>query len=106
MASNRISRRSFQRARPGWSKRNHARNSRRVTGSLLMAKAATKSPKAKKKAPKAAKAVTKVSPKADKKGKAGGGKSRSAGDTLWKLAEHPLIGELIAVGATAAVAAI
>ena len=68
-----------------------------------MAKATTKAPKPKKKAVKAQKAVTKVSPKSDKKS---GGKTRGAADALWKLAEHPLIGELLAVGATAAVAAI
>jgi len=68
-----------------------------------MAKATTKATKPKKKVAKAEKAVAKVSPKSDKKS---GGKSKGAADALWKLAEHPLIGELLAVGATAAVAAI
>ena len=71
-----------------------------------MAKTSTaKAPKKEKKAAKAGKSVVKASPKADKKS---GGKSRTKGaaDALWKLADHPLIGELLAVGATAAVAAI
>ena len=70
-----------------------------------MAKATTKAAKPKKKPAKASKAVAKTAPVGDKT-KKGGGKARSAGDALWKLAEHPLIGELLAVGATAAVAAI
>jgi hypothetical protein len=71
-----------------------------------MAKATTA--KAPKKVKKAAKAVSlKAKPDGGKKG--GKKKSKSDGkgmDMLWKLAEHPLVGELIAVGATAAVAAI
>jgi len=71
-----------------------------------MAKAKTAAaPKPKKKTSKAAKAVTlKAAPiNGKKKGK----KPKSEGlDVLWKLAEHPLVGELLAIGATAAVAAI
>lgn len=70
-----------------------------------MAKAATaKAPKAKKKNAKALKAVAKAAPAKAKK--AGKKPKNNASDTLWKLAEHPLIGELLAVGATAAVAAL
>lgn len=56
----------------------------------------------KKKAAKPVKALSRDS------GKKKGGKSRAkdAADALWKLAEHPLVAELLAVGATAAVAAI
>lgn len=72
-----------------------------------MAKAKTATaPKPKKKTSKPAKAVTlKASPAGDKKK---GKRSRAADglDVLWKLAEHPLVGELLAIGATAAVAAI
>lgn len=57
-------------------------------------------PKAKK---KAAKGVKASSARTDKKRKHAGG---SAVDALWKIADHPLVGELIAIGATAAVAAI
>jgi hypothetical protein len=71
-----------------------------------MAKATTaKAPKKVKNAAKAA--ALKAKPDGGKKG--GKKKSKSDGkgmDLLWKLAEHPLVGELIAVGATAAVAAI
>ena len=71
-----------------------------------MAKATTA--KAPKKVKKAARAVSlKTKPDGGKTG--GKKKSKSDGkgmDMLWKLAEHPLVGELIAVGATAAVAAI
>lgn len=72
-----------------------------------MAKTTTaKAPKKVKKAVKAVKAVAKAAaPKADKKKKAGG-KTRGAADALWKLAEHPMVAELLAIGATAAVAAI
>jgi hypothetical protein len=72
-----------------------------------MAKTTTaKAPKKVKKVAKAVKAVAKAAaPKADKKKKAGK-KTKGAADTLWKLAEHPLVGELLAIGATAAVAAI
>jgi hypothetical protein len=70
-----------------------------------MAKAATaKAPKAKKKSSKAPKVVAKAAPAKAKK--AGKKPKSNASDTLWKLAEHPLIGELLAVGATAAVAAL
>lgn len=74
-----------------------------------MAKAKTATaPKTKKKVAKAVKAVAKAAPDATGKKKAGK-KSRSNShgmDALWKLAEHPLVGELLAIGATAAVAAI
>jgi hypothetical protein len=66
-----------------------------------MAKATTA--KAPKKVKKAAKAVAL---KAKSKGGKKQSKAGNAADALWKLAEHPLVGELIAVGATAAVAAI
>ena len=69
-----------------------------------MAKATTAKPKAKKKVAKAVKAVAKAAPKAKKKG--GKKSSANAVDALWKLADHPLVGELVAIGATAAVAAI
>lgn len=70
-----------------------------------MAKAKTAA--APKKVKKAVKAVAKVPPKSDKKKRSGGqSKARDAADALWKLAEHPLVGELLAIGATAAVAAI
>ncbi|MDV3256357.1 MAG: hypothetical protein LOX97_00950 [Sphingomonas sp.] len=68
-----------------------------------------------------AKAKKASEPKAKKKS-AKGGKSRKAEgakpstkaassgsgtvDALWKIADHPLVGELIAIGASAAVAAI
>lgn len=74
-----------------------------------MAKTVTaKAPKKAKKAAKpAGKAVAlKARPDGGKKGKK---KSKADGkgmDLLWKLAEHPLVAELIAVGATAAVAAV
>lgn len=75
-----------------------------------MAKAKTAgAPKAKKKTAKAAKAIAKAGPaKSGKKPgkKAGKKSSTNAADALWKLADHPLVGELIAIGATAAVAAI
>jgi hypothetical protein len=71
-----------------------------------MAKTTTaKAPKKVKKAVKAEKAVAKVAPKAEKRKKAGK-KSKGAADALWKLAEHPMVAELLAIGATAAVAAI
>ena len=71
-----------------------------------MAKTTTaKAPKKLKKAAKAVKAVAKATPRADKKKKAGG-KAKGAADALWKLAEHPMVAELLAIGATAAVAAI
>lgn len=70
-----------------------------------MAKATTKTPKAKKKVAKAVKAVAKAAPKTNKKKKVGG-KTKGAADALWKLAEHPMVAELLAIGATAAVAAI
>ncbi len=67
-----------------------------------MAKSTTA--KAPKKVKKAGKAVAKTAPKTNEK--KAGGKSKGAADALWKLAEHPLVSELLAVGATAAVAAI
>ena len=71
-----------------------------------MAKASTATkPKAKKKGAKSGKSLVPAGARTDGK-KGGKSKSRTAGDALWKLAEHPLIGELLAVGATAAVAAI
>jgi len=67
-----------------------------------MAKAKTAAaPKKVKKAVKAVRAVAKATPKPAKKKAEGKGV-----DMLWKLAEHPLVGELLAIGATAAVAAI
>ena len=72
-----------------------------------MAKAkAAKAPKKVKKAAKAVKAVVKAAPKGDSKKKGGKSKAKDAADALWKFAEHPLVGELLAIGATAAVAAI
>lgn len=69
-----------------------------------MAKAATASaPKKKKKS--SAKPV-KLKVKIDGKKKDGKKASSNAVDALWKLADHPLVGELVALGATAAVAAI
>ena len=69
-----------------------------------MAKAKTAAaPKAKKKVAKAAKAVAKAAPKTKKNGKKAKG---NAVDALLKIADHPLVGELVAIGATAAVAAI
>jgi len=70
-----------------------------------MAKATTKAAKPKKKVAKAVKAVAKAPPRADKK-KSGGKTMSNAADALWKLAEHPMVSELLAIGATAAVAAI
>ena len=71
-----------------------------------MAKAKTAAaPKKVKKAAKAAKAVAKAAPKAAKKAKVKA-KAKDAADALWKLAEHPLVGELLAVGASAAVVAL
>ena len=65
-----------------------------------MAKAATR----KKKAPKAVKTAAKSAPKSKRKTvkKAAG----NAADALWKLADNPLIGEMLAIGAGAAVAAL
>lgn len=76
-----------------------------------MAKAKTATaPKPKKKTSKSAKAVSlKATSDATEKKKKAGKKSKGNShgmDALWKLAEHPLVGELLAVGATAAVAAI
>ena len=74
-----------------------------------MAKAKTAvAPKPKKKTSKATKAVTlKAAPKGAKKEKPSKKSKADKGvDMLWKLAEHPLVGELLAIGATAAVAAI
>jgi hypothetical protein len=72
-----------------------------------MAKAKTAvAPKPKKKTSKATKAVTlKAAPKGAKKEKPSKKSKADKGvDMLWKLAEHPLVGELLAIGATAAVA--
>lgn len=54
--------------------------------------------------PKAKKNAGKAAPKSKKKGarKVAG----NAAEALWKLADHPLVGELLAVGATAAVVAL
>ena len=71
-----------------------------------MAKATTAKPKAKKKVARAVKAVAKAAPKASAKKKAGKKAPTNAADALWKVADHPLVGELIALGAAAAVAAI
>ena len=72
-----------------------------------MAKATTKAPKAKKKVAKAVRAVAKAdAPKPAKKAGKKKSKADKGVDVLWKLAEHPLVGELLAIGATAAVAAI
>lgn len=72
-----------------------------------MAKAKTAAaPKKVKKGANAVRAVAKTAPKAEKKKKGGKSKAKDAADALWKLAEHPLVGELLAIGATAAVAAI
>lgn len=71
-----------------------------------MAKATTKAPKTRKKAAKAVKAVAKASTKIAKKAKQAKKAKNKTADTLWKLTDHPLVGELIAIGATAAVAAI
>ena len=69
-----------------------------------MAKAKTAAaPKAKKKVAKAVKAVAKAAPKTKKDGKKSKG---NAVEALLKIADHPLVGELVAIGATAAVAAI
>ena len=67
-----------------------------------MAKAATKAPKARKKdkAAKPEKAGGKTKGKAVKRA------AGNAADALWKLAENPLIGEMLAIGAGAAVAAL
>ena len=67
-----------------------------------MAKAKTAAaPKAKKKSAKASKAApAKAKSKGGKKSKA------NAFDALLKIADHPLVGELVALGATAAVATI
>ena len=63
--------------------------------------------------PKAKKAKSGKSPKAEaaskgakKAKKAKSSKSTNAADVVFKLAEHPIVAELIAIGATAAVAAI
>jgi hypothetical protein len=71
-----------------------------------MAKATTaKAPKKGKKTPKSdARSVAKTKP--DTKARGGKSRAKDAADALWKLAEHPLVGELLAIGATAAVAAI
>ena len=67
-----------------------------------MAKAATKAAKAKRKdkSAKPEKASGKTKGKAVKKA------AGNAADALWKLAENPLIGEMLAIGAGAAVAAL
>ena len=61
-----------------------------------MAKAKTAAaPKAKKKVAKVVRAVAKAAPKSKRKTvkKAAG----NAADALWKLADHPLVGELLAI---------
>jgi len=65
-------------------------------------KLAEKPKKKKKKAAKPAKLA--AAPKSEKKSKKG--KSKDGFDTLKKLADHPLVADLLAVGAMAAVAAI
>ncbi len=66
-----------------------------------MAKATTaKAPKVKKKSAKPVKAAPKAKKGTAKK------IAGDAADALWKLADHPLVGELLAVGATAAVVAL
>ena len=65
-------------------------------------KLAEKPKKKKKKAAKPAKLA--AAPKAAKKSK--NGKAKDGFDTLKKLADHPLVADLLAVGAMAAVAAI
>lgn len=62
----------------------------------------------KKKASKPAKsAALRAAPKGEKKQSSGkGSKARDGVEALWKLVDHPLVGELLAIGATAAVAAI
>jgi hypothetical protein len=72
-----------------------------------MAKATTA--KAPKKVKKAGKAVSlKAKPDGGKKGgkTSTKGKAKDGIEALWRLAEHPLVGELLAIGATAAVVAI
>jgi len=73
-----------------------------------MAKAATAvAPKKKKKSsakPAALKAASNGKKKKD--GKKKGGKAKDGFDTLLRLADHPLVADLLAVGAMAAVAAI
>jgi hypothetical protein len=72
-----------------------------------MAKAKTAAaPKPKKKTSKATRAVTLKAAPAGAKKKQGKKPKADGLDMLWKLAEHPLVGELLAIGATAAVAAI
>lgn len=74
-----------------------------------MAKATTaKGPKKVKKSGRSAAKSGKATPKArpDTRKKGGKSKARDAADALWKLADHPLVGELLAVGATAAVVAL
>ena len=73
-----------------------------------MAKATTaKAPKKVKKAVKAVAKVATLKAKAGSRKKAKKSKAEGKGvDALWKLAEHPLVGELLAAGAMAAVAAI
>ena len=66
-----------------------------------MAKTTTaKAPKKAKKAAKAVKAVAKGCSQGRQEKKAGR-EDRGAADALWKLAEHPMVGELLAIGATA-----
>lgn len=70
-----------------------------------MAKAKTAAaPRKRKESTKPGKALAKSAPKTKKKG--GRTRAKDAADALWKLAEHPMVAELLAVGATAAVAAI
>ena len=60
-------------------------------------------PKAKKKSAKGSRSRKGESPRTSAKTASS---SSSAVDALWKIADHPLVGELVAIGATAAVAAI
>ena len=79
-----------------------------------MAKDSADKAKKKKKAVKAEVGGVKIKVKATRKAKAkGGGKAKKASasghsglEALAKLADHPIIADLIAVGATAAVAAV
>jgi hypothetical protein len=69
-----------------------------------MAKATTAKPKAKKTVAMGVKAVANAAPKSKRKTvKLAGG---SAADALMKLAEHPLLSEVLAIGASAAVVAL
>ena len=64
-----------------------------------MAKATTAKPKAKKKVAKAVKAVAKAAPKS--KRKTVKKVASNAAEALMKLADHPLLAEVLAIGASA-----